>query len=259
MSNEIHIKNVKQILAKDDIDLVALFRFGSQVYGTTTSKSDLDFVSVILDEDGNKRKEMNVDTESMPGGERRNGDSDDRFIYSESIGGLNYDIHIRTCTEFQSLLDAQNVPTIEAYFSPVIIEGETIMNPKFSYALDKTKLRSTVSGKASLAHVKAKKKILVERDRDFYIAKKSLFHAIRLYYFGCQLGSTGTIADFVCCRDLFLEIMGLEFPNETEINDEEADVLWKKLDEKFTPIYKKKRSEFIAICPKIGKQQSRND
>jgi predicted nucleotidyltransferase len=236
--DHIHIINVKKTLAKDNITLVALFRFGSRIYGTNTEESDHDFVCIVPNEDTDKRVERKIDKDEMGGGVGRDTDSEDKFIYKVSIDEHEYDLHLRTVAEFQNLLDEQDFPSIEAFFNPVEFELIDKHKPSFIYTIDKAKFRQKLGSYAHHTNCKAMKKIVVARDRDFYVAKRSLFHSIKIYILGTRLISTGNLADFsgLKIKDLFTEIMTLDEP-EAKMTDEDAKTLWNNWDSSFLNDY----------------------
>lgn len=59
----------------------------------------------------------------------------------------------------------------------------------FEFSLDLARLRSYVSENSSYSWVRAKKKLVVEKDFDPYRAKKTLWHAFRVLEYGKQIGT----------------------------------------------------------------------
>jgi len=206
-----HVEKVKQLVG---IPLVAMFKYGSQVYGTTTTNSDLDFI-VVAETDEPYRS---VETEE-------------------------YDIHVYSIAEFQRLLDTQTMSAIEALNAPVFSTHE------FTYVLDKKALRHYVSAKADNSYVKAKKKIIIPEDRDYKVAKKSLFHAFRLLDFGIQVAKNGKIVDFTSSNDLFKEIMALSQPDD-DSEDTEHKRTWDEYHILFKKRFNALKSEFKKLAPK---------
>src|SRR5574343_717983 len=142
----------------EDRDLIAVYGFGSRVYGMVGPKSDYDFYVI------SKKAEDGV--------EIRNGD---------------INIHMHTPSHFHELLDRHVVGALECHFTPV--EHRLVDRWTFPFKLDKAALRREFSAKASNSWVKAKKKLEVEHD--YYIGKKSLWHAMRIIMFGTQIAVHG--------------------------------------------------------------------
>ena len=137
--------------------------YGSSVYGTTTADSDVDFICIYPDDVAFKAQEIL--------------DQCDINNYSHS--------------NFQRLLNNQDISCLEAFYAPKkFIHIGNFSN--YTHTLDLKKLRSKFSERSSNSWVKAKKKILVEKDQE-RIGLKSLFHSIRILDFGIQLALEGQI------------------------------------------------------------------
>jgi len=158
-----------------DADLIAVYRYGSRVYGNFRKNSDHDFIIIT------KAKT----TEQFS----------DRLI----------NINFFSEKEHQRRLDDHEISALEAYFAPnkaILLERK-----KFNFSLDKTKLRHSLSGKSSNSFVKAKKKLTVQKDYDLELGKKSLWHSFRIIDFGIQICKHEKIINFESCNGLFNEIM----------------------------------------------------
>lgn len=192
------------------INMSAIYRYGSYVYGTVNKQSDVDIICVSL---------------AM----------DDPFIqYSD--GAFN-------CTafsekEFLSRLNDHDITMIECISLP----NKMIIKEKKNYAehfeLDLYKLRHAVSAKASNSFVKAKKKFIVPEDKNIYVGKKSLFHSLRLPMFGSQVAKHGRIVDFAEANHYWPEI--LNNPSEN----------WEVYKKRYKPIFNNIMSEFRKVAPK---------
>ena len=192
------------------INMSAIYRYGSYVYGTVNDKSDVDIICVSL---------------AM----------DDPFIqYSD--GPFN-------CTafseeEFLNRLNNHDMTMIECMSLP----NEMIIKNKKDYSkhfkLDLYKLRHSLSAKASNSFVKAKKKFIVPEDRNIYVGKKSLFHALRLPMFGSQVAKHGRVVDFSEANHYWPEI--LNNPSED----------WNVYHKRYKPIFNNIMSEFRKVAPK---------
>lgn len=212
--------NLKQMISEARL----LFVRGSVVYGTVTEYTkDIDLVAVV----DNKY--------SM-------------FIYENGTNGIirfvdnKLDYQILTESKFYNLLDNHDVMALEALVTPdcFVIKGD--MEPFREYfKLDKWKLRQSFSRVASNSWVKCHKKLTVEKDYNAYIAKKSLFHALRILILGKHIAEDYKFVP-VSLRDedidrLFREIM-----------DTVPD--WEILKSKFQEIYNRLHSDLVNACPR---------
>lgn len=162
--------------AKIDItNLIALYAYGSRVYGTFRKKSDYDFIAVVRKRDNEQ--------------------------FSDNVININFfDIEAH-----QHRLNEHEISALETFFlAPEFILLE---KQKFTFTLNHSKLRHAISAKSSNSWVKAKKKLTVEKDYDLDLGRKSLFHSIRIIDFGMQIAKTGRINDYASCNTLFNEIM----------------------------------------------------
>jgi hypothetical protein len=185
---------------------VLLFPYGSRVYGTASDKSDQDYMAVILD------KRNSVQT----GEEYRHGDTN---------------IHIYTRNDWQYQLNQHKIHTLEAYYLP-----DGICRSQFNLKLDIKQLRSALSEKASHSFVKAKKKI--EKEKDFYIGWKSLFHSLRILTFGTQIAQMGKIENYGAANHYWFDIL----------NDPHYE--WAYYEDKYKPIYNELATGFRKVAPK---------
>lgn len=94
-------------------------------------------------------------------------------------------------------------PTIDTQMPLKIENFYKVVKNKMN---DKSVVRREVSKKCSNSFVKAKKKLLVEKDFDPYVSMKSLWHSIRMYEFANQFAKAGEVYDFESCNKLFEEI-----------------------------------------------------
>lgn len=160
---------------KKEIDLKfpknkGFFIFGSYVYGSTKSHSDVDVVIIQDDLNGHTTKFKNIDAQ---------------FV-SESL--------------FKSQLNNCEIKALEGYFCDYkYFKFE--LKPK----IDWTKLRASISQKSSHSWVKAKKKL--EVDHETLIGQKSLFHSLRIMDLGIQLATTKTISNFSASNHYLDDIM----------------------------------------------------
>lgn len=188
--------------------LLVKVEYGSTVYGTATPDSDVDYICIHSDE----------------------------CSFEPQILSRECDINNYSHSNFQRLLNNQDISCIEAFHAPeeFIHYGDF---SKYTYHVDLKKLRSKFSERSSNSWVKAKKKILVEKDQE-RIGLKSLFHSIRILDFGIQLALEGKIYNFGSCNDLYWDILEIG-PN------------WNKLEMTYSKIYNEKHSKFKQVAPKL--------
>lgn len=170
-------------------DVIGLYLYGSRVYGTNTEKSDYDYIAVT-----------------------KRGESDFQIINTES----NCNITVYRDFHFVYLLENHEISALECYFLPG--NFRLIDDFKHDLMIDNVKLRHAISAKSSNSWVKCKKKLTVEKDYDPYIAKKSLFHSLRIAMFGKQIAEAGKIYDYSEANSLLAEIMSL--PDDWKVLDE---------------------------------------
>lgn len=150
-----------------------IYIFGSQVYGTSNSASDIDVIIVA-----------------------------NNSVNCLEIKGEKYNIHIYTPQEFQKELDNHNIKMLECLFAPDWAKIKEDL--KFTLTINKRRLRHFISRAVSNSWIKAKKKINVENDYKKGI--KSLFHSLRMVDFGIQISQSGTIIDFSSSNDIWFQI-----------------------------------------------------
>ena len=193
---------------------VLLFPYGSQVYGTASDKSDYDYLAVALG-----RANTNIHT----GEEYRNGDTN---------------IHLFTRNDWQHQLNDHKIHALESYFLPDhrLPDEDLACRKHFNFKLDLRKLRNELSEKASHSFVKAKKKI--EKEKDYYIGWKSLFHSLRILNFGHQIASQGKISDYGAANQYWFDIL------------KNPQYEWGYFEEKYKPIFNQLSTEFRKVAPK---------
>lgn len=200
---------LKSFFGIKEYDLLALYPYGSQIYGTASEKSDYDFIAVF--KDGTTKDEFSLEKE-------------------------NCNVHTYNKSTFQGLIDKHKIASLEC----LSLSEEKLLwdKVKFNFKLDLSKLRSSISEKASHSYVKAKKKMEVERDKNIYIAKKSLFHSFRIIDFGKQIALNGKVVNFSSKNDLWNEI----FSNKSE--------KWSDYSELYRVKHNNALTEFRELVPK---------
>lgn len=186
--------------------VLGIYKHGSQIYGTAHSDSDIDLI-IILD----KKPEKS----------------------SEKVVAGPYDIVEYDLSEWRLKRENLDVDVVECLMEP---SSAILSFPEdvgfFAEKLDLTKIRSSFSKASSNSWVKCKKKLTVESDFAPYIAKKSLWHSLRILMFGIQIMNTGKIYDYSEANELYKEIV------ENKSND------WEYYKEKYQPLYNSLKSEF---------------
>lgn len=180
-------------------DVIKVIRFGSRVYGTANKDSDTDYIVIVEGKD-----------------------------IDEDICFTNIDFHFYSIDIWNKMCDNNDIRCIEAYFSDDI---HWLKGTKDDIKIDYDKIRAEFSRVASNSWVKCKKKLTIEKDYNPRIAKKSLFHSLRILIFGLQLMTREKIYNFSLANIYYDEIMTCE-------ND------WEVLKLKYQPIYNKLKSEF---------------
>ena len=85
--------------------------------------------------------------------------------------------------------------------------------------------------------MKAKKKLIVEKDYDPYIGKKSLFHSLRIILFGIQIAQYGKIINYEEAN-IYYDIVKSEI------------IEWEYFKKKYQPIYNNLKTEFRKLAEK---------
>lgn len=90
--------------------------------------------------------------------------------------------------------------------------------------------------KASHSFVKAKKKI--EKEKDYYIGWKSLFHSLRILTFGTQIAQMGKIENYGAANHIWFDIL------------KDPHYEWAYYEDKYKPIYNDLATTFRKVAPK---------
>ena len=203
------LKKIIEEFNLKESDILNVYRYGSKVYKSDNETSDQDFIIIF-----------------------KNGTVKDEFAVTRG----DISVHMYQHSSFQDLVTRHKITALEMCFLPkqFVLKEDKPFNCK----IDLQKLRSTISEKASHSFVKAKKKIIVEKDRDLYISKKSLFHSLRIIEFGIQMAKHNRITDYSAANDIWIDIY----------TDPSTD--WEHYHEKFKPIFNSKMSDFRELAPK---------
>jgi hypothetical protein len=180
--------------------LTHVFAYGSHIYGTNTEKSDEDFIVIVRSDE----------------------------IVDYGIHEDNRNIFVHSDTLFQQMIDDHKVQALECIFS----------HPhSFTFTLNPEKLRSSFSAVVSNAMSKARKKLKPGEHFNSYIAKKSLFHGIRILDYGCQIAEHGKIINFQSANN--------HFHNIFSIDSDDFNVFWAI----YEPIGQELKSRFKVLAP----------
>lgn len=194
----------------------AIFPLGSHVYGTNNKDSDYDFIVIVneIPEIGSIQRELDK----------------------------NIDIHYYTVEEFQLKLDNHDIQMLECFFLPEDMYSTYIDLP-FTFELDKSKLRKSISTIVNNSWVRGKKKLVVSGDYDLNLALKSIFYSIRILGLGIQIASHGKIITYKEYNWLLDDLYKM-----SKVADK--DVLWKNIETKYKhKLFKTERSKFKSLCP----------
>lgn len=202
------------IILKDfelnDSDILSIFPYGSRIYGTDGDQSDWDFIIVVRD------------------------GIQDKDSLEYSYHKINATIYNET--SFKNKVAEHSISALECLFlnNSFVLKNTT----KFVFDLKLNVLRESISAKASHSWVKSKKKFEVIQDRNVYIAKKSLFHSMRIIDFGIQIAKNKKITNYHSCIGLWGDIYS---------NPKEDWVSYKDIyQEKFN----KMMTDFRKLAPK---------
>lgn len=190
-----------------DDNVLCVYRFGSRVYGTANDRSDHDFIVVAVD-----------------------------WFDSADIN-----IHVYTDEQFLSALARNEIQSMEcAFLSADHTLKECIV---LQVAIDKTKLRTSISTIVSNSWVKGKKKLIIAGDYDVNLAIKSVFHSLRILDFGTQIAQHGAIVNYGSMNWVLADLVKM---SETLQRDD----LWNAIDTKYRSTFNKMNVAFKQLCPK---------
>ncbi len=170
------VKELSQFTAIEERDIVAVFGYGSRVYGCVSETSDYDYILVRR---GGNRVEYNND-------------------------GRKLSVNVIPEEDFIHDLEEHEISALECLWLP---KNKILKAHTFPFTHNPQKLRHSISEKASHSFVKAKKKLTVDKDYNEYVGKKSLFHSLRIIDFGIQIGTHGKIVNYSSANKLWEEIV----------------------------------------------------
>lgn len=206
-------KNNMKYLQDDNI--IAIYQYGSYVYGTNSEKSDKDII-VVMKEIENSQEVIQELTKE-------------------------YDVNIYSMKDFERMINEHEISALECLF---LKDNFILKYHQWEFNLDLPKLRNSVSQKSSNSWVKAKKKFIVEKDYAPYIGQKSAWHAIRMLDFGTQIAQHGSIIDYSTKNNLLKEIIQCS-------TWEEIDQKFRKEYNETASIFRQFAPKEINMKPKI--------
>lgn len=198
------------------IDPIAAFAHGSRVYGTNGPSSDRDHEVVVPDGSWRGAEQLEVGTGC------------------EEIRQYT----IIPLSRWLGEAAACSVLFCECAFLPDRLVAGDMPVPD-GWASDAEMVRRQFSRTASNSWVKAKKKLTVPDSYDPYVAKKSLWHSLRILMFGTQIVEVGRISDYAEANGLYGEIMA--GPDD-----------WDELDKRYRPLRNELRSRFRSHDSELG-------
>eukprot|EP01087_Luapelamoeba_hula_P002581 TRINITY_DN12247_c0_g1_i1.p1 TRINITY_DN12247_c0_g1~~TRINITY_DN12247_c0_g1_i1.p1 ORF type:complete len:222 (-),score=22.37 TRINITY_DN12247_c0_g1_i1:67-732(-) len=193
----------------DDANVIAIYLYGSRVYGTETERSDWDYIVVL-----------------------HNGPNPEETIQGVAADA---DATIMHVDRYQQLLNQHSMNMLECLFLPrdkILLERQDFRK---TWMLDAAQLRRSVSARVGHSWSKAQKKLEVAHE--IYIGKKSLFHSFRIMAFGIQIARHGSIMDYSAMNHIW-----------TEINENPSDQ-WSDYRDKYKKQWNKLKSELRASVP----------
>lgn len=213
----------------NDEHILNIYPYGSRIYNTASEKSDYDFIVVGRGVPVTKYPYNSADC--------------------DQLDSPNYPITINLYPSeesFEDRIKMHRISVLECLFLPPDkILKETV---KFPFILHRKRLRESISEKASNSWVKAKKKFSDNQilnpeigklyEQDFHLAKKSLFHSLRIIDFGIQIATQGKIINYSSCCQLWQEILNNPSNN------------WQDYQNKYQQYYNSQMTEFRKAAPK---------
>lgn len=190
--------------------------WGSRLYGCERPSSDHDFQLIVPDR-------LVEDT---------------RISLSRNWNSRHGDVHLHSQAEYSQAFEDYKPWAVEVRFAPMLYYtvGSGAIFPAHQ-KLDKKKLRDEFARTASNSFVKCKKKLITHDDFNPVVAKKSMFHSLRLLDYAWQIAKTGTIKDWASCNGHLDNL--IKMPSD-----------WKAIEAEYKPVYNQLASALREACPK---------
>jgi len=204
------------------VSSINIYEWGSRVYQTATEFSDWDYIAIVPD-----------DFPKEP----------DQYEFG------NHTYNIEHESEWISKLQRNSVEALECVSllfcgNLWFIKKQTKLYP-FTFNPDGA--HAAISERASIAWVKGKKKLTIEKDFDWRSGKKSIWHSLRLYLFGCQLAQSGIILDYTVANKYYNDIV---VTKHGETGQEEWEYLKKTYHTLNNNLHSQMKAEFEKIKTK---------
>lgn len=200
--------------------------WGSDIYGTTSEKSDKDIVLIY---ESDKEIYDVIQTKDYPN------------LFTDELS--NVDLHIISSRTFQRLLNEHNIMALEVYY-----HSKDFLQNYFEFKLNLDTLRRSVSAVCSNSWSKARKKLEIPEEDD-YIGLKSLFHSIRILSFGIDIAKDNKI-DYLNVLIDGEKISCSNFWHSLQ-QKYESGWRWPEFKAKYTPLQNANATEFRKLAPKV--------
>lgn len=159
-------------------NVINIYQYGSRVYDCFTHNSDYDYIVIVNNN------------------------------YSNLVDNIelnNYHFNFYTLLQWQEKIKNNNIEALEC----LCLDNKFILKEiiHFTLDIDLVKLRQSISRVCSNSYDKCRKKLIIEKDFAPYIAKKSLWHCIRILLFGIQVAQYGKIIDYTVANKYYNDIV----------------------------------------------------
>ena len=162
----------------DNPEVLNIYQYGSRVYNCFTDKSDYDYVVIV---------------------------TDDYKPFVDNIESGDNHFNFYKLSEWYDMVNRNTIETLECIF---VDEKFRIKESiKFDITIDQVELRKSISKVCSNSYDKCRKKLIIEKDFAPYIAKKSLWHCIRILLFGIQCAKYRKITDYTEANKFYKDIV----------------------------------------------------
>lgn len=192
-----------------DKNVICIYEYGSTVYGVNNKKSDLDYILVVTDNYNN---------------------------YIDNIYDNNCHYNLYKESDWLNMIKQNQITVLECIFCENKYKIKE--NKNYDIIINQIELRKSISKVCSNSYDKCRKKLTIEKDFSPRIAKKSLWHSLRILHFGIQCAKYGKIINFQECNCYYEEIVN------NPIND------WKYYEKNWKSFFNNKRSEFRLYSEK---------
>jgi predicted nucleotidyltransferase len=186
----LNVKEISKILEIETNLILAVYIYGSRIYGTNNKDSDWDYSIVV--EDTVKIPNMTIELQKM-----------DFNLYQKS--------------NFIEEIKNHYMPVLENIFSPSTLKFEKINFSEY-FELDLGSLRVGVSSISSKCFHYSK--ILWNKELDFKKSKKNVFHSIRYLLEGIQIAKNGKIVDFTEANEIYFHLLENNYDSFDELKKE---------------------------------------